>query len=58
MIIITILTSVIITINTYKQYNKLTIILNEKIAEIVGLIKQNNPELDSREIIEMLNQND
>ena len=58
MIIITILTSVIITINTYKQYSKLTIILNEKIAEIVGLIKQNNPELDSREIIEMLNQND
>ena len=58
MIIITILTSIIITINTYYQYKKLTIILNEKIAEIVGTIKQNNLEIDSREIIKMLNQND
>lgn len=57
MIIITILTSIIITIITYNQYKKLTIILNEKIAEIVGVIKQTNPEVDSREIIEVLNKN-
>lgn len=58
MIILTIATSVIISIHTNYQYKQLTVILNEKIAEIVGVLKQNYPQIDSRDIIKILNQND
>lgn len=57
MLILTIITIVLITINTNKQYNQLTIILNEKIAEVVGCIKENYPEVDSSQIIKLLNSN-
>ena len=40
---------------TIKQYKTVTITLNEKIAEIMGKISESNPEIDSREIIEILN---
>ncbi len=56
-IVITSITSVIITNQTIKQYKNLTIILNEKIAEIVGNIKENYPEVDAEEIIKALNSN-
>lgn len=55
MIILTITASIAITIQTIKQYKAVTIILNEKIAEIIGKISESNPEIDSREIIEILN---
>ena len=55
MIILTITASIAITIQTIKQYKTVTITLNEKIAEIIGKISESNPEIDSREIIEILN---
>ena len=55
MIILTITASITITIQTIKQYKAVTITLNEKIAEIIGKISESNPEIDSREIIEILN---
>ena len=55
MIILTITASIAITIQTIKQYKAVTITLNEKIAEIIGKISESNPEIDSREIIEILN---
>lgn len=55
MIILTITASIAITIQTIKQYKTVTITLNEKIAEIMGKISESNPEMDSREIIEILN---
>lgn len=55
MIIITILTSIMISIQTYYQYRKITITLNEKVSEIMGIIKQNYPEIDSKEIINIIN---
>ncbi len=58
MIILTIATSIIISIHINYQYKQLTVILNEKIAEIVGMIKQNYPQIDSKDIIKILNQND
>ena len=54
-IIITILTSIMISIQTYYQYRKITITLNEKVSEIMGMIKQNYPEIDSKEIINIIN---
>ena len=55
MIILTITASITITIQTIQQYKTVTITLNEKIAEIMGKISESNPEIDSREIIEILN---
>ena len=55
MIILTITSSITITIQTIQQYKAVTITLNEKIAEIMGKISESNPEMDSREIIEILN---
>ena len=55
MIILTITASITITIQTIQQYKAITITLNEKIAEIMGKISESNPEIDSREIIEILN---
>ena len=43
----------IVTIN---QYKKVTQIENIKIANIIGKIKENYPEIDTKEIIEILNQ--
>ena len=55
MIILTITASIAITIQTIKQYKAVTITLNEKIAEIMGKISESNPEMDNREIKEILN---
>ena len=51
MILLTIAASIIITIQTYMQYRKVIIIANQKIADIVGTIIQQN------KIIEILNSN-
>ena len=55
MIILTILTSIVITIQTYSQYKKVTIKANQKVAEIVGIIVNQGSEIDTRKIIEILN---
>ena len=55
--ILTIITSAIITIQTYKQYQKVTITVNKKIAEIVETMIKINPKVDTQKIIETLNAN-
>ena len=55
MIILTIVTSIAITIQTYSQYKKVTITANHKIAEIIGTIINQEPEIDTRTIIGILN---
>ena len=55
MIILTILTSIVITIQTYNQYKKVTVTANQKIAEIIGTIINQAPEIDIRTIIKTLN---
>lgn len=55
MIILTIATSMVITIQTYNQYKKITTIANQKIAEIIGTIIKEDPEIDTRTIIKTLN---
>lgn len=55
MIIITIITSISICHVTQNQYKKLNIIVNDKIASIIGKVKENYPEMDTKDIIEILN---
>ena len=55
MIILIIATSMVITIQTYNQYKKITITANQKIAEIIGTIIKQEPEIDTRIIIKTLN---
>lgn len=55
MMILTIVTSLVITIQTYSQYKKVTITANQKIAEIIGTIINQEPEIDTRTIIKTLN---
>ena len=57
MILLIIATSIIITIQTYNQYKKVTITANQKIADIIGTIRKEKPEIDTRKIIEILNSN-
>lgn len=57
MMLLTIITSAIITIQTYKQYKKVTITVNKKIAEIIEIIIKVNPKVDTQKIIETLNSN-
>ena len=53
--IFTIITVIIMTIQTYNQYKKVTVIANEKIADIVGLVVKQCPEIDSKDVINILN---
>ena len=55
MIILTIATSIVITIQTYNQYKKVTVTENQKIAEIIGIIINQDPEIDTGTIIKTLN---
>ena len=55
MIIITICTSLILCIETSRQYKQVTDIVNVKIANILGKIKEDYPEIDTKEIIGILN---
>ena len=51
---VTIVSCVCMYFQTYSQYKKLTNVFNEKIAEIVGDVKINHPEVDSKEIVEVI----
>lgn len=55
MIIITICISLIMCILTVYQYKKIMKIENTKVANILGKIKENYPELDTKEIVKILN---
>lgn len=55
MLILAIITSVVIAIQTYIQYKKITIETNRKIAEIIGAVINENPEVDTRNILKILN---
>ena len=57
-ILLTIAASIIITIQTYMQYQKVTIIANQKIADIIGTMLKEKPEIDTRKIIDILNSNE
>lgn len=55
MIIITVVTSIVIFQVTSIQYKNLNILVNDKIASIIGTVKENYPEMDTKEILEILN---
>lgn len=55
MIIITICTSLILCFETNKQYKKISSITNNTISNIIGKIKEKYGDLDSKEIIQILN---
>ncbi len=52
---LTILIAILNIVLTYKQYNDLSLIVNKKIASIIETIINENPEVDTRKIIELLN---
>ena len=58
MIIITITTSIVMLLNTIKQYKSFNEQINIKMAQIISEIKENYPEVDTNEIIEILNKDD
>ena len=56
-IILTIVASIAITLQTYNQYKKITVTANKKVADIIGAIINKEQEIDTRAIIEILNSN-
>lgn len=55
MAVITIITTLIMCYLTNNQYKKMNNLVNYKIANIVGIIKEKYPYIDTKEIIEILN---
>lgn len=55
--IITVISCIIMYILTYNQYRKLSNIFDKKIANVVGILINKYPEIDSKEIIKVLNSN-
>lgn len=55
MIIVTICTSLVLCIETSRQYKKVTEIVNIKILNIIKNVKEYYPEVDTSEIIKILN---
>ena len=58
MIIITITTSIVMLLNTIKQYKSFNEQINIKMTQIISEIKENYPEVDTNKIIEILNKDD
>ena len=56
--ILTIVTCVVISMQTYSQYKKISVITNEKISEIIEYIIKENPAIDTKKIIQILNSNE
>lgn len=52
---LTIATSILITGQTYSQYRKVSLTVNKKVAEIMGTIIKEEPEIDTKTIIKILN---
>ena len=55
MFILTIVMCIAFTIQTFNQYKHISIIVNQKIANIIGTIKEKYPEIDTKEIVKILN---
>lgn len=56
--ILMIFTCIIISMQTYSQYKKISVITNEKISEIIEYIIKDNPAIDTKKIIQILNSNE
>ena len=56
--ILTIVICVVISMQTYSQYKKISVITNEKISEIIEYIIKENPTIDTKNIIQILNSNE
>lgn len=56
--ILTIITCIVISMQTYSQYKKISVITNEKISEIIEYIIKENPAIDTKNIIQILNSNE
>ena len=56
--IVTIITCIVISMQTYSQYKKISVITNEKISEIIEYIIKENPTIDTKNIIQILNSNE
>lgn len=55
MLILTIVMCIVFTIQTFNQYKQVSIIVNQKIANIIGTITEKYPEIDTKEIVKILN---
>ena len=53
-----IFTCIVISMQTYSQYKKISVITNEKISEIIEYIIKENPSIDTKKIIQILNSNE
>lgn len=56
--IVTIITCIVISMQTYSQYKKISVITNEKISGIIEYIIKENPAIDTKNIIQILNSNE
>ena len=56
--IVTIITCIVISMQTYSQYKKISVITNEKISEIIEYIIKKNPAIDTKNILQVLNSNE
>lgn len=56
--ILTIITCIVISMQTYSQYKKISVITNEKISGIIEYIIKENPAIDTKNIIQILNSNE
>ena len=56
--ILTIIICIVISIQTYSQYKKISVITNEKVSEIIEYIIKENPAIDTKNIIQVLNSNE
>ena len=55
MLILTIIMCIIFTAQTCIQYKQISITVNQKISNIIGIITEKYPEIDTKEIIKILN---
>ena len=56
--ILTIITCIVISMQTYSQYKKISVITNEKVSGIIEYIIKENPAIDTKNIIQVLNSNE
>ena len=56
--ILMIFTCIVISMQTYSQYKKISVITNKKISEIIEYIIKENPAIDTKKIIQILNSNE
>ncbi len=55
MLILTIVMCIVFTIQTFNQYKQVSIMVNQKIANIIGNFTEKYPEIDTKEIVKILN---